>query len=79
MKRAIHVGVFLLDLCRGQSSQVVWGGGIDVEDLFVFPFLLALFLEVYRVVALAHLGRERLDDRLGEMKMKVRTWADSIV
>jgi len=73
MKRAIHVGVwevpeplgvFPLDLCGGQSSQAMWGGGVNVEDLFVFPFLLVSFLEVYQVVALARLRREHLDDRL---------------
>ena len=64
MKRAIHVGewevpeplgVFLLDLCGGQSSQLIWGGGVDVEDLFVSPLLLVSLLKVYQVVALARL------------------------
>jgi len=67
MKRAIHVGewevpeplgVFLLDLCGGQSGQLIWGGGVDVEDLFVSPLLLVSFLEVYQVVALARLRKE---------------------
>jgi len=40
MKRAIHIGVwevpeplgaFLLDLYGGQSSQVIWGGGVGVK------------------------------------------------
>ena len=88
MKRAIHVGVwevpeplgiFLLDLCGRQSSQMIWGGGVDVEGLFVFPFLLVSFLEVYQVVALARLQREHLDGHPREMKMRVRTWANSIV
>ena len=64
MKRAIHVGVwevsepfgiFLLDLCGGQSSQLSWGGGIDVESLLVFPFLLVSLLEVYQVVTFSRL------------------------
>ena len=67
VKRTIHVGewevaeplgVFLLDLCGGQSSQLIRSGGVDVEDLFVFPFLLVPFLEVYQVVALARLRKE---------------------
>ena len=73
MKDAIHVGVwevpeppgvFLLYLCGRQSSQLIWGGGVDVEDLFVFPFLLVSFLEIYQVVALARLRGECLDDGL---------------
>ena len=88
MKRAIHVGVwevpeplgvFLLDLCRGQSSQLIWGGGVDMEDFFVFPFLLVSLFEVYQVVALARLRKEYSGDRLREMEMRVRTWANSIV
>ena len=66
VKRAVHVreweiseplGVFLLDLCGRQSSQLIWGGGVDVEDILVFPFLLVSFLEVYQVVAFARLRR----------------------
>jgi hypothetical protein len=88
MKRAIHVrvwevpeplGVFLLGLCGGKSGQLIWGGGVDVEDLFVFPFLLVSLLEVYQVVALARLRKECLDDRLRDMEMRVCTWANSIV
>ena len=67
MKRTVHVGVwevpeplgvFLLDFCGGQSCQLIWGGGIDVEDLLVFPFLLVSLLEVYQVVAFARLKKE---------------------
>jgi hypothetical protein len=56
VKRTVHVGVreapeplgiFLLDLCGRQSGELFWGGGVDVEDLLVFPFLLVSFLEVY--------------------------------
>ena len=88
MKRAVHVGVwkvpeplgiFLFDLGGRQSSQLIWGGGVDVEGLLVLPFLLVLFLEVYQEVALARLWRKCLDDGLREMEMKVRTWANSIV
>jgi len=88
VKRAVHVGVwevpkplgvFLLDLCGRQSSQQIWGGGVDVEDLIVFPFLLVSFFKVYQEVALARLQRDKLDDDLREMEMRVRTWANSIV
>jgi len=67
VKRTVHVGVwevpeplgvFLLDLRGGQSCQLIWGGGIDVEDLLVFPFLLVSLLEVYQVVAFARLRKE---------------------
>ena len=56
VKRAVHVrvwevpeplGIFLLDLCGGQSGQLIWRGSVDVESLLVFPFLLVSFLEVY--------------------------------
>ena len=66
VKRTVHVwerevseplGVFLLDLCGRQPCQLIWGGGVDVEDVVVFPFLLVSFLEVYQVVAFARLQK----------------------
>jgi len=51
------LGVFLLDLCGRQPSQLIWGGGVDVEDILVFPFLLVSLLEVYQVVAFARLRK----------------------
>jgi len=64
VKGAVHVrvwevskplGVFLLDLCGRQPGQLIRGGGVDVEDILVFPFLLVSFLEVYQVVTFARL------------------------
>jgi len=52
------LGVFLLDLCGRQASQLIWGGCVDVEDILVFPFLLVSFLEAYQVVAFACLRKE---------------------
>jgi hypothetical protein len=88
VKGAVHVGVwkvpeplgvFLLDLCGRQSSQLIRGGGVDVEDVLVFPFLLVSFLEVYQVVAFARLRKVRLDDNGRGMEVMVRTWANSMV
>jgi len=56
VKGAIHVGVWevskplgilLFDLRGGESIQLIRGGSVDVEDVFVFPSLLVSLLEVY--------------------------------
>ena len=49
------LGIFLLDLRGRESSQLIWGGSIDVENILVFPFLLVSFLEVYQVVTFSRL------------------------
>jgi hypothetical protein len=68
VKRTVHVwiwevpepfGMFFLDLCGRQSSKLVWGGCVDVEDLLVFPFLLVSLLEVYQVVTFSCLRVEQ--------------------
>ena len=88
VKRAVHVrdwkvpeplGILLFDLCGRQSSQLIWGGSIDVEDILVFPPLLVSFLKVYQVVTFSRLQRKPLDCGKRDDVDGIRTWANSKV
>lgn len=90
VERTVHVRVwevpeplwiFLLDLSGRQSSQLIWGGSVDVESLLVFPFLLVSLLEVYQIVTFSRLrggGGEPLERNKRDVD-RVRTWANSMV
>jgi hypothetical protein len=64
MKGSVHIwdgevskplGELFFDFCWREASDFLRGGGIDLENLLVFPSLLVLAFKLFEIIALAGL------------------------